>query len=227
MLVALSLILALSGVAASSALGTRAEEQQGAALLRDFQAGGQSCGNLSSTQFELIGEYLMARIIGSPAAHDAMNARIKQMMGAKGEAQAHIYLAQRTMGCARGAAPASYGQMMGIAGPMMHAGGASGSGMMAGGSTGLAAGSMVGGNGHHSASGWSSGMIVLTVLLGLGLLAALIAAIVLLSRKRDGAAAAKDVLDRRLADGEIDVEEYERRRRALDGPPTGQGPVAT
>ncbi|HEX2708721.1 MAG TPA: hypothetical protein VHM66_12020, partial [Solirubrobacterales bacterium] len=90
--VPLLLLLALFSVITPSAMATRAEEQQGANILREFRAGQGSCASLSPTQFELVGEYLMARMIGSPAAHDAMNARIKRMMGPEAEAQAHVFL---------------------------------------------------------------------------------------------------------------------------------------
>lgn len=181
------LALAVFSVIAPSALATRAEEQQGAALLRDFHAGKQSCASLTSRQFELVGEYVMSRIIGSPAAHDAMNARMKQMMGPRGEAQAHIFLAQRNLGCTNGAGPpASFGRMMGMVGSYRGRSGM-GSGMM--GANGAASGS----NGHYSGSsgmmgdhhdgGWGTGTIVLVVLLGGALVAALTVGVMKLARR--------------------------------------------
>lgn len=185
--VSVFLALTVFSVIAPSALATRAEEQQGAALLRDFHAGKQSCASLTSRQFELIGEYVMSRIIGSPAAHDAMNARMKQMMGPRGEAQAHIFLAQRNLGCTNGAGPpASFGRMMGIVGYYRGRGGM-GSGMM--GANGAASGS----NGHYSGrsgmmgghhdGGWGTGTIVLVVLLGGALVAALTVGVMKLARR--------------------------------------------
>jgi hypothetical protein len=187
-LVLVSLVITGSAVITSSALATRAEERQGAVLMRDFQAREPPCASLTAEQFELIGEYLMSRIIGSPAAHDAMNARMKQMMGPGGEAQAHIFLAQRNTGCINGARPpASFGQMMGVVGSYRGSGGM-GPGMMGGnagaGSTmghpNNAGSRMMGGNqltktgGAHNDGGWSTGVAVLVGLLGGALLAVLL-----------------------------------------------------
>jgi hypothetical protein len=230
--VPLFLALALSSVIAPSALATRAEERQGAVLLREFRAGNESCASLSSTQFELVGEYLMARMIGSPAAHDAMNARIKQMMGAEAEAQAHVFLAQRNMGCSQGAVPpASFGQMMGVVGSSRHGGGGVMNAGMSGGGGGVNSGAM-GGSGsressignHHS--GGSSSPTVWVVLLGGAFLAALVVGLVMLMRRRSPIGTAAEILDQRFANGEIVADEYERRRRAL-GSADGPGPPFT
>jgi hypothetical protein len=199
-LVPLLLVLALSSVTVPLAWATRAEEQQGAGLLQDFRAGKESCTSLSSTQFELVGEYLMSRMIGNPAAHDAMNARIKQMMGAPAEAQAHVFLAQRNMGCANGAAPpASFEQMMGVVGSTRSGGGGGmNSGMsggrggmdssVSGGGGGVNSGTMGGSgprgssNAHHHGGGSSSPTV--WVALGGALLAALVVGLVMLMRRR-------------------------------------------
>jgi hypothetical protein len=184
-LILVSLTLAVSAAIAPLALATRAEEQQGAALVQDFQAGGQTCPSLSAKQFELIGEYEMSRMIGDPAAHDAMNERMSQMMGPSGEAQAHIFLAQRKLGCTNGAhPPASFGTMMGVAGSY-QGGGGMGSGMMGGdGTTGY--GNYSGSSGmmgDHADGGWGTGMIILVVLLGVALVAALAAGLMRLARR--------------------------------------------
>ncbi|MFN8164212.1 MAG: hypothetical protein U0R26_10400 [Solirubrobacterales bacterium] len=183
------LALMMLSVIAPSALATRAEEQQGAALMHEFQAGEQSCASLTSKQFELIGEYIMARMIGNPAAHDAMNARMKQMMGPRGEAEAHIFLAQSNLGCTNGAGPpTSFGRMMGMVGAY-RGGRGMGSGMMGGsnGGAGESAGNYSGGSGmmgenHHNA-GWGTGTIVLVVLLGGALVAALTVGAMKLARR--------------------------------------------
>lgn len=204
-LILISVTLAVSAAIAPSAMATRAEEQQGAALVQDFQAGNQTCSSLSPKQFELIGEYEMSRMVGNPAAHDAMNERISQMMGPRGEAQAHIYLAQRRLGCTNGASPpASFGTMMGVVGS--HQGGSgTGSGMMGGdGTTGYGNASggsgMMGDNnansyndsynnggsgmmGDRTDGGWGTGMIILMVLLGVALVAVLAAALMWLARR--------------------------------------------
>lgn len=222
----IALALALLAVIVPSALATRAEERQGAGLLRDFEAGKQSCATLGPAQFELIGEYEMSQMVGSPVAHDAMNARIKQMMGPRAEAEAHIFLAKRNLGCAQGDPPASFMQMMGVAGAPRFGGGG---GMNPGGMNPGGMGS--GGYGTARAStadgnGWSAGMIVGVVLLGVGLFGGLAIGAAMLTRRRSAPMTARQILDRRLADGEIDSDEYARRRLALD-PPGGPGPAST
>lgn len=180
-LILISLTLAVTGAVAPLAMGTRAEEQQGAALAQDFQAGDQTCSNLSAKQFELIGEYEMSRMIGNPAAHDAMNERMSQVMGSRGEAQAHIFLAQRRLGCANGASPpASFGTMMGVAGSY-QSGSGMGSGMMGDNGANYNGGS--GMMADNTDGDWGTGMIILVVLLGVALAAALAAGLMWLARR--------------------------------------------
>ena len=124
-------------------------------------------------------------MIGDPAAHDAMNERMSQMMGPRGEAQAHISLAQRRWGCTNGAdPPASFGTMMGVAGSY-QGGGGSGSGMM--GDNGSNASSYNnGGSGmmdDRTDGGWSTGMVILMVLLGVALAEDLTAEVMRLARR--------------------------------------------
>jgi putative membrane protein len=78
--------------------------------------------------------------------------------------------------------------------------------------------------------GWGGGWIVMMVFMVL-LTVLVVLAIVWLLRTLMGGAArerreptAVELLDRRLADGAISVEEYEQRRRILEGrPQTGDG----
>ena len=184
-------------------MATRAEEQQGAALVQAFQAGDQTCSSLSEKQFELIGEYEMSRMIGDPAAHDAMNERMSQMMGSSGEAQAHVFLAQRKLGCTNGAhPPASFGTMMEVAGSY-QGGGGMGSGMMGGdgttaygnysGGSGMMGDANANANGYNNGGsgmmggqadgGWSTGTIILAVLLGVALATALAVGLMKLARR--------------------------------------------
>lgn len=183
-LILTSLTLAMSAALPPLAMATRAEERQGAALERDFRAGNQACSSLSAKQSELIGEYEMSRMIGDPAAHDAMNERISQMMGSQQEEQAHIFLAQRELGCTNGARPpASFGRMMGVAGSHRGDGGM-GRGMM--GNGGSAYGHYSDGSrmmGDNTDDGWGAGMMVLVVLLGVALAAALAVGVVKLARR--------------------------------------------
>jgi len=80
-------------------------------------------------------------------------------------------------------------------------------------------------NGHMSTGGWISSIFVIIVVL------ALVAAIAWTARdRRDPGAAtavsAREILDGRLASGEINVGEYEQLRQALGGrsEPTPEGP---
>lgn len=224
--------LVLTALAAAPAMGTAGEEQQGAQLLRSLQTGKEKCTSLTTDNFELIGEYVMGRMFGSSAAHDAMNRQMVSTMGNSGESQAHVFMGKRFAGCATGQAPAAFGAMMGMMGAGMMGsayGGPAGAnpGMMGSGSRG--AGGMMGLGYNSRASGgdngWNSGdtvMVVLMVLLIALAIAALVALLV-----RGGITARGDtpneVLTRRLAAGSISVEEYERLRAALESaPPTGK-----
>jgi hypothetical protein len=87
--------LLLYGVGTASA-STAQEERQGAEALRELEAGGVSCAELSDEQFEHIGDYAMGR-----------------MMGATAGRQMHEVLGRRFSGCCGGALPAGLGRMMG------------------------------------------------------------------------------------------------------------------
>lgn len=160
--------LALAALIAAPAMGSPGEERQGARLLSSLQAGKATCTSLRATDFELIGEYVMGRMLGSSAAHEQMNRQITASMGARGEVQAHTYMGQRFAGCATGRAPTAFGAMMGMMGAgMMGAGGGAargGGGMMGGGSV-TPAGS----------NGWSGADTVMVVLMGLLLTLAIVA----------------------------------------------------
>ncbi|MDQ2759908.1 MAG: hypothetical protein M3Y17_05595 [Actinomycetota bacterium] len=83
---ALSIVLvSLSAVPAWSATSA---QQQGAALLAQVQNGQTSCSKLSSSNFALMGEYEMGRIIGSAATYNAMNAQMQTTAGTGGEQRA-------------------------------------------------------------------------------------------------------------------------------------------
>lgn len=160
---------ALMGIGASAVWASASEEHQGEALLHQVQSGQLPCAKVTPAQFELIGEYAMGRMVGSTAAHEAMNERLKTQLGSAGEEQAHEFLGARSAGCPTGAAPASYGTMMGMMGGS-DSGTASG-GMMGGSQNGAQSGSMMG-NGYSAGShmheeGMSSGAIVAIILGGI------------------------------------------------------------
>lgn len=113
------LAAAIAGVGSTSAWASANEEQQGAALLQQVQSGKTNCTKLTASQSELIGEYVMGRMLGSTRAHNAMNAQITATMGTRGEQQAHRFMGQRFADCATGRAPAAFGAMMGMMGAGM------------------------------------------------------------------------------------------------------------
>lgn len=213
MLVLSIAILGSAAPLASRAAASASEEQQGAQLLDSLRSGKQTCSSLSSSQFELIGEYVMGTMLGSAAAHEAMNAHMTQVMGAAGESRAHEYLGRRFAGCTTGAAPGAYGYMMGMWGS--YAGSHSG-----GGGVGAVGPGMMGGyrsNSSASGGGWSTADTVIVALIGLALAGA---GVVLLARaRRRRSPDPPDILRSRLAKGEITAEEYDRTLRALGGTP--------
>jgi Short C-terminal domain len=139
-----------------------------------------------------------------------MNQQMTSMMGGSGEARAHTFMGQRFAGCATGSTPAVFATMMGMMGGYASANGnGSGSGMMGG--------SGVRGSGHNGGSGdndWGTGMVVL---MGLVLAAGVGALAVWRPWQRSQVQTPLDLLGKRYASGEIDGEEYERRRQALGG----------
>lgn len=209
-----ALIVAMTAFAAvGSAAVAATEEQQGARLLDRVQAGELRCASLTSADFDRIGEYVMERMLGSPVAHEAMNRQMTAMMGSGGERQAHVFFGQRFSGCVRGRTPASSGAMMGMMGAgMMGSAAGSASRMGNGGVVGL------GNVSASSDSGWSSADTVTVVLMGLLLALAVGALLAWHPWRRARAATPLETLQGRLARGEIDRQEYDRRRQALEGP---------
>lgn len=203
-----SAVVCLLGVWATAAQGSAVEEQQGAQLLQSLQGGKRNCQRLTPAQFELIGEYVMGRMLGSPAAHEAMNAQMRSTMGASGEAQARTFMGQRFANCASGTPPAAFGSMMGMMSGYTAANGET---------TGTRGGSMMrgGDTGHHGGRGGDDTVMVILIVVLLG--AALGALAAWKPWRRSAAKSASDLLNERYARGEIDSEEYERRREALEG----------
>lgn len=220
LLAAALLIVPAFGVASASAAGS--EEQQGAQLLKDKDAGKLSCGTLSTTDFERIGEFVMGRMLGTSATHEAMNRQMTLMMGRTGETQAHTFMGRRFAGCGTGDVPTSFGAMMGMmgAGMMGSAYGGDGSGTMMG--SRPSGGQMMGfGSASRTAdgsgSGWSSGDTVMVILMGL-LLALAVGVLVAWRPWRQRAIDTPlETLRARYARGDIDQQEFDRRRQALEG----------
>ena len=216
---AVATALALGALAAAPAWGATSEEQQGAQLLSSLQAGKVKCAALTTGDFDHIGEYVMRRMLGSTAAHDAMNRQMTAMMGSGGERQAHVFMGQRFAGCATGRGPAAFGAMMGMMGAGMMGsayGGSTPSSMMGNGYRG--AGGMMGtGTAPQTAtdSGWSSGDTVMVVLMSV--LIALVAGALIAWRPWRRRETPLDALEARFARGEISQEEFNRKRQALGG----------
>ena len=116
--------IALATVGVAPALAAPSEEQQGAQVLSRLQAGKAECASLTTGDFDHVGEYVMRQMLGSSAAHTAMNRQMATMMGGRGESQAHVFMGRRFAGCATGGAPATFGAMMGMMGSA-YGGGAS------------------------------------------------------------------------------------------------------
>ena len=69
----------------------------GQQIWRELQAKQVSCGTLSDTNFENLGEYFMNQMMGS--SHEAMNQTIVSRVGASGEEEMHVAMGKRLSGC--------------------------------------------------------------------------------------------------------------------------------
>ena len=95
-LVSLALVLLAPAVAFASLAD---EQRQGRDLITQLQSGATSCGDLSAEDFDHIGEYIMGRALGSTSAHQAMNERMRLMMGDQSEQRMHQLMGERFAGC--------------------------------------------------------------------------------------------------------------------------------
>jgi hypothetical protein len=100
------------------------EQTQGQHLIAQLQAGTKTCSALSVDDLDHIGEYVMFQALGSTTLHQAMNDRMRAMLGEQGESRMHQLLGARYAGCSTRAG--------GIAGSAGSAGMMGGSGMMGG-----------------------------------------------------------------------------------------------
>lgn len=207
------LLLAGSPIAAA----TTQEERQGSRILSEFEGGTLTCGVASTEDFERVGEYVMGRMLGSGNSHAAMDELMLRMMGAENEPRVHEAMGRRFTGCGGAQLPRGFGRMMGAVAAM----GTMGGGMMGGlGSDGGhgSPGAMMGGDSNgvrvddDGFDGPSAGAMT-------GMMAALIvaaaAAVLFLARREPNSPL--DTLKRRFASGELSAEEYEERKRLLEG----------
>jgi hypothetical protein len=212
----LALTVTLAGAGVASA--TPQEERQGSQILSELESGNLECSEASPSDFELVGEYAMGRMFGSPSQHEAMNQIMSRMMGARGEERVHEAMGRRFSGCGGGQLPAGFGRMMGA----VNALGMMGGGMMGGANRSErfygGPGSMMGGYGSPTNTndddfdGPSAAAMVgmMAVLIG-----AVALALFLLARRRPSGPL--DTLERRYAKGELSAEEYQERKRLLEG----------
>ena len=222
-----TVLLALAGLATGSAVAAGGEAR-GAQLLDAVQSGELDCDRLDDTDFAAMGEFVMGRMLGSRAAHDAMDQMMASMMGASDLDRMHEVMGLRFAGCGNPRFPESFGGMMGVMGVMAGDFGRGG-GMMGGGPAGMmgdrssdgdalpgegfgpAAMMDFDGDDDDDAGAW---MAVAMLLLIAGAAVAMILA-VRTGRRRDGTGPL-DLLAQRFARGEIGVEEYAEGRRLLE-----------
>lgn len=76
---------------------TKKEEAEGKEIWEKLKSGKINCSSLKDEDFALLGEYFMGVKTGD--SHPFMNQMMVQMMGEKGEEQAHINLGKRYSGC--------------------------------------------------------------------------------------------------------------------------------
>ena len=171
--------------------------------------GGRDCADVSSADFEAVGERVMERMVGSRAAHESIDDAMNRMMGRAATRQMHISMGRRFAACEGGGAYAGMMSMMG-SGPGPYAGA-------------LGPGAMMGdlyGERYRDERGdgdWGTAAIVMTALMGVLILIVAVALWRQLPRQRHGRDGAVEILDRRYAAGEIDGDDYTRRKRALEG----------
>jgi len=202
------LVAALLPAAAAADLAQ--EEGQGQAIAESVRSGERQCSDLSADEFELIGEYAMGRYLGDSAAHEAMNDHMVAVMGEAGERRMHIALGYRYSGCRGGPAWSWMGPMAGMMFGGGYEGGGYGPGMTGGPYRSRA------GDEEDNFDGPSAAAMV-------GMMAVLIGAVAVavswLSRRRDGSRpdSPLETLRRRYASGELDEEQYQERKRLLEG----------
>lgn len=110
---ALTALLGAPGFAAASTAG---EVRAGQTLTEQLQAGKTTCARLTTADFEHVGEYVMARMAGSTAQHEALNTRMRAALGAERAEQMHVLMGERYTGCSRSGGGMGPGMMGGAGG---------------------------------------------------------------------------------------------------------------
>lgn len=130
MTIRLSLLCALvASLLAFGASPARAslsgEVNAGRAIAARVDARLATCSNLSETDFEHLGEYVVERMVGSRSAHAAINARMDTVMGPENADPMHQALGRGYANCPRAGTGTGtgYGMMGGGAGMIGGTGG--------------------------------------------------------------------------------------------------------
>lgn len=119
-----ALVVLLLGAGGAAAATTLSQEQRdGRAAAAKVRAGDTSCADLSRADLDHVGEYVMARTLGSTATHRAMDARMTAVLGAAAAERMHQAMGARALGCTTGAA-AGLGATAPMMGGAMMTGGA-------------------------------------------------------------------------------------------------------
>lgn len=217
-LAALIAAVALAPASVAGATSSQSSDSRGAALLGAVQDGSKKCADLSAADFTAIGEYTMARMIGSTQGHEAMDRFMSTMMGTGAERRVHEAMGRRFAGCGAAGFPAGFGRMMGAVNAMGMMGGGMMGGIAQGGRFYGAPGSMMGGYfGAQAGSDNNNGPSAAAML---GMMAVLIVAVALVLiwlRPRGRTAGSLELLQQRFARGELTADEYRDRKRLLEG----------
>jgi hypothetical protein len=119
--VLLAVFAALLLVPSAAFASLAGEQRQGGQLLAQLKSGAKACSDLSAEDFDHIGEYAIGRALGSTSTHQAMNDRMRLMLGDQGEQRMHERMGRRFAGCGTRGNGGGYGSMMG-GGMMNHHG---------------------------------------------------------------------------------------------------------
>ena len=172
---------------------TAREEAEGKEVWEKLQTEELKCENLSDDDFGSLGEYYMGQMMGK--SHEAMNNRLIQMLGEKGEEQMHIAMGKRMSNCEPDA-PLPQNMMGGGENPMM---GSFSTNLM-------------------GTFGWGFGWIFMILFWGLIILGivALVKWTVNQGKSQTQNKSALDILKERYAKGEIDKKDFEEKKKDLN-----------
>ena len=94
-----ALVIVLAIAASTPAVASAAsEQQQGAQVLSEVQAGKLQGRNVTSTQYQHVGQYLMGRALGSTQRYEAMDSLMDRMMGQSVSDQMYQYMGEHYLG---------------------------------------------------------------------------------------------------------------------------------